>query len=121
MVLPVVDVELDRDPLVTVGVRKFLDVLSDRDPVADRVREAVADEQRPARGAASAHDGGRQDADEDRDLFDVLVLRLEHLLGREAREGTRALGLVGVADGDALGVKYLPRSRMSKPRARPSR
>ncbi len=73
------------DPAVTVGVRKFLDVLSDRDPVADRVREAITDEQRPARGAGSAHDEVVEGADEDRDLADVLVLRLEQLLGREAR------------------------------------
>lgn len=103
MVKPVVDVQLDRDPPVTVGVGKFLDVLSDSDPVAGRVREAVTDEQRPARGAASAHDEAVEDADEDRDFFDVLVLRLEQLLGREAREGTRTLGLIGVGGGDALG------------------
>ena len=49
------------------------------------------------RGAGSAHDEVVEDADEDRDFFDVLVLRLEQLLGREAREGTRALGLIGVS------------------------
>jgi hypothetical protein len=102
-----VDVELDRDPPVAVGVRKFLDVLGDGDPVAGRVREAVTDEQRPSRGAGSAHDEVVEDADEDRDFFDVLVLRLEQLLGREAREGTRALGLIGAGGGDALGREVL--------------
>lgn len=44
MVLPVVDVELDPYSPLTVDVRKFLDVLGHGDPIADRVREAIADE-----------------------------------------------------------------------------
>ena len=48
-----------------------------------------------------------EDADEDRDSFDVLVLLLEQLLGCETREGAGTLGLIGVGGGDALGREVL--------------
>lgn len=103
MVEPLVDVELDRDAPATVDVRELLDVLCDGDAVACRVREAIRDEQWPAWGSVSAHDALIEDADEDWDVFDVLVARLEHLPGRHAGEGARTLGLIGGGDLDAFG------------------
>lgn len=85
--------------MVTVDVRKFLEVLCHRDPVADRVRKTVPHEQLPTRGA-SAHDEVVED--EDRHLFDVPALRLEGLLGRQTNESTGTLALIGV--GDARGA-----------------
>jgi hypothetical protein len=72
------------------------------------------------RGARSAHDEVVEHADEGRYLRDVLVLRLEHLFGRETGEATDTLGTIGLHGGDSPGVRYLPRA-MSKPRAGPSK
>ena len=86
VVQPFVDVELKRDASVTVDVGELLDVFCNRDTVAGGVREAVRDEQWFAWGSASAHDALVEHADDDWELLDVPVARLEDLVGREATE-----------------------------------